>query len=87
MTGDRPEVLTVPEVAAMLRLGRRACYEAIQRGDIPGVLRIGERSIRVSRAVLMNWIDAGADGKGEPQPDGRAPGFEEDTGWTTPFDS
>lgn len=36
------QTLTVEEVAAILGLGRNACYEAVARGDIPS-LKIGRR--------------------------------------------
>lgn len=50
-----PELLTVPEVAELLRIGRRAAYEAIARGDIPGAVKIG-RTIRVSSFTLDQWL-------------------------------
>ena len=49
------EVYTVDELAALLRIGRRAAYEAVNRGDVPGVLRIG-RTIRVSAFAVDNWL-------------------------------
>ena|ERR1017187_4277807 len=36
-----PEVLTVDEVAALLRVNRKTVYGAIKRAEIPGVRRIG----------------------------------------------
>ena len=51
MTDRDSAVLTVDEVAAALRIGRRQAYSAVQRGEIPS-LRIG-RTIRVPRA----WLD------------------------------
>ena len=48
---DLPMVLTVEEVARVLRIGRGAAYEAVRRGDIPS-LRLG-RSIRVSRHAVL----------------------------------
>jgi excisionase family DNA binding protein len=50
-----PELLTVPEVAERLRIGRRAAYEAIARGEIPGAVKIG-RTIRVSSFMLGQWL-------------------------------
>jgi excisionase family DNA binding protein len=46
-----PPFLTVPETAAVLRLGRSACYDAITRGQIPNV-RFGKK-LRVPRAALF----------------------------------
>lgn len=53
------EVLTVPELAQLLRIGRNSAYEAIQRGEIPGVVRIG-RTVRVSKATVLRWMGQGA---------------------------
>ena len=56
-------VLTVDEVAALLRVNRKTVYDAIKRGQIPGVRRIGG-TIRVSRDALLRWLaDAPATGK------------------------
>ena len=47
--------LTVPEAADELRIPRSRCYELIQRGELPAV-RTGERSIRVNRNELENFL-------------------------------
>ncbi len=47
--------LKVPEVAEELRIPLTCCYELIQRGDLPAV-RIGERSIRVNRRELEEYL-------------------------------
>ncbi len=53
-----PDVLTVPEVAGLLRISRGAAYEAARRGKIPGVRRVG-RSIRVSKRAVVDWLGQG----------------------------
>ena len=53
---DLPMVMTVDEVASMLRLNRKTVYEMISKGQIPGVVRTG-RKIRISRQAVLNWID------------------------------
>jgi excisionase family DNA binding protein len=55
-----PTVLTPDELAKMLRVRRRSVYEAISRGDIPGVRRIG-RKVRIDRDSVLAWM---ADGHG-----------------------
>ena len=46
-----PEVLTVREAAAILRVGRNQLYQAVARGQL-GAIRIG-RSIRIPRQALL----------------------------------
>ena len=56
--GDPPTVLTVPELAALLRLDRKTVYACIKAGEIPGVRRVG-RAIRVHRDQVLRWLAAG----------------------------
>ena len=56
-TGARlPEVLTVREAAAILRVGRNQLYQAIARGEL-GAVRIG-RSIRIPKQALLDLLAA-----------------------------
>jgi len=48
--------LTVPEVAAELKIARGRAYELVANGTIPGAVKIG-RSVRVSRNELEHWLD------------------------------
>ena len=63
--------LTVPEVAALLRISRGACYEAVRTGVLPGVLRFG-RVIRLSRYAIEQML-AGQ----EVNIDSKQPNFQE----------
>jgi excisionase family DNA binding protein len=56
--GAPPDVLTVDELAELLRVERKTAYAAIARGDIPGVRRLG-RTIRISRASVLEWLGQG----------------------------
>jgi excisionase family DNA binding protein len=56
--GDMPAVLTVEEVADLMRVDRKTAYAAIAEGCIPGVRRIG-RCIRISRDELLRWLAEG----------------------------
>ncbi len=47
--------LTVPEVAAELRIARSRAYTMVAEGTIPGAVKIG-RSIRVNRVQLESWL-------------------------------
>ena len=58
-----PQVLTVDEVAELLRVNRKTVYEAISKGEIPGVLKIG-RKIRISRQAVVDWLA----GNGQSRP-------------------
>ncbi len=55
---DDRDVMTVEELAALLRVNRKTAYEAISLGTIPGVRRVG-RSIRISREAVVNWLREG----------------------------
>ena len=48
-------VLSVPEAAALLGIGRNTAYEAVRRGEIPTV-RIGKR-ILVPVSALERLLD------------------------------
>ena len=52
---EADQVLTIPEVADLLKLSRAQVYALTARGDIPSV-RIG-RSVRVRRDRLEHWLD------------------------------
>jgi excisionase family DNA binding protein len=51
---DLPLLLTVPEAAQVLRIGRGAAYDAVRAGVIPSV-RIS-RTIRVPRDLLVAML-------------------------------
>jgi excisionase family DNA binding protein len=48
--------LTVPEAADELHIPRTRAYDLIQRGELPGAVRIGKRSIRINRAELERFL-------------------------------
>lgn len=51
------ELLTVAEVAPLLKLEPHAIYRLVREGYIPH-LKIGERKIRFSATALQKWADA-----------------------------
>jgi excisionase family DNA binding protein len=53
-----PPVLTVHELAALLRVDRKTVYNLISGGDIPGVRRLG-KTIRISRDAVLRWLSEG----------------------------
>lgn len=50
-----PDLLTVPDVAQVLRKTDAAVYAMKRRGELPGVVMLG-RSVRVDRAELVEWL-------------------------------
>ena len=59
---DETLLLTVPEAAKMLRIGRNLAYELVARGELPAV-RLG-RAIRIPRDVLHDWVRESAERSG-----------------------
>lgn len=51
-TGD-PELLTVKEVAEIIRVPWKRCYELL--GDI--AIELGPRTIRWRRADVLQWLE------------------------------
>jgi excisionase family DNA binding protein len=49
-------LLTPNEVAALLRTTRKAVYAKTERGQLPGVTRIGRRLL-FHRDMLLHWLD------------------------------
>ena len=54
-TDNSPTVLTVCEVAKILRLGKISVYQAIEKGEIP-CIRIGRR-ILIPRHALERLLE------------------------------
>jgi excisionase family DNA binding protein len=51
-----PTFLTADETADLLRTTRKAVYAMVERGQLPGVTRIGRRLL-VRREALLDWLD------------------------------
>ena len=51
----QPTLLLVGEVAALLRTSPKAIYAMIERGLLPGVVRIGRR-VLVRQDDLLEWV-------------------------------
>lgn len=52
------QVATVPEIADLLRVAPKTVYAMIDRGELPGVRRVG-RTIRISRSAVLRWLTEG----------------------------
>ena len=53
-------MLTVDELAALLRVEPKTIYRAVKLGEIPGARRLG-RAIRIHRPTLLRWLEGNAD--------------------------
>jgi excisionase family DNA binding protein len=50
------EILTIPELAELLKIARKTVYVLVQRGEIPA-FKVGGQW-RFSRGAINTWIDA-----------------------------
>ncbi len=50
-------VLTIPEVAALLKISERTIYAMAKEGRLPGAVKVGG-SWRVLLPKLMGWLEA-----------------------------
>ncbi len=50
-----PLLLTADDVAALLRTSRKGVYVSAERGQLPGVVRIGRRLL-FRRDDLLDWL-------------------------------
>lgn len=48
--------LSVEEAAQLLGIGRSLAYDLARSGELPGVVRLGQKRLRVSRAALDNYL-------------------------------
>ncbi len=51
-----PILLTVDEAADLLRTTRRAIYAMVERGQLPGVVRV-RRRVLLRTDALLNWLE------------------------------
>jgi excisionase family DNA binding protein len=60
LSASVPAVLTVEELAALLRVNRKTVYDALSRGEIPGARRLGGR-YRILRDAVIGWFASSQD--------------------------
>lgn len=48
--------MSVEDAASTLGIGRSLAYDLARRGELPGVLRLGSKRLRVSRAALERYL-------------------------------
>lgn len=64
------DVMTVNEIAELLRLNRKTVYELVRQGVIP-VRRVG-RSLRASRETVLRWLSEESSPRERPRTAWRA---------------
>jgi len=61
---DLPVLITVPVLSELITVKKSWIYDAVARGEIPGVLRLGHQ-LRFRTEAILRWLDrlegAGAD--------------------------
>ncbi len=55
MPGSIPLVMTVPEMAEILQIGRNAAYDLVKSGAVRSI-RIG-RNIRIPQSALLDYLE------------------------------
>ena len=56
MADNERATLSVEETAKMLGIGRTLAFDLARRGELPGVLRLGQKRLRVSRVALERYL-------------------------------
>jgi excisionase family DNA binding protein len=56
LTPEQRLLLTVGEVAELLRTSRMAVYAMVARGQLPGVTKVGRR-VLIRTDELLHWLD------------------------------
>jgi excisionase family DNA binding protein len=54
-----PQLLTVEDMARVLRTTRKAVYRMAERGQLPGIVRVNRRLL-FSAALVVKWLGHGA---------------------------
>jgi len=52
------ELITMSEIRAMLKIGRTAGYELINRSDFPAPISISSKCLRWVGSEVENWINS-----------------------------
>jgi len=58
MTGDLPSVITIEELAELLRVSLPTAYAAVKRGQVPGAVKVG-KCWRLHRSTVLSWLVQG----------------------------
>ena len=55
--------LTISETASMLGISRNLAYELARRGELPGVIRLGQKRLVVSRLAIERLLEGNGNAK------------------------
>ena len=58
---DLPDMLRAEDVSKALRISRSSAYALMHAGDFPAFRPLGGKSLRVSKASFLAWLDTCAD--------------------------
>ena len=56
--------ITVPEAAAMLGISRNLAYELAKRGELPGIIKLGQKRLVVSKLAIQRLLQGEDSQKG-----------------------
>ena len=55
---ELPDMMTVDECAAYMRVNRKTVYDAVKLGELPGAKNV-RGTIRIRKQTMLAWFDAG----------------------------
>lgn len=64
MSSDRL-TLSIRETAVVLGISRNLCYQLAREGKLPGVIKLGDKRLVVSRVQLENLLQGEAKNNGQ----------------------
>lgn len=67
MSDQNPDVMTVAEAAARLRISPSQAYLLVSQGALPGAFRVSEKIIRVDRQAFEAWLAERAGRPNDPR--------------------
>jgi len=53
---DKKQTVTVEEAASLLGIGRNLAYLLARRGKLPGVIKLGEKRLVVSKSAIEKLL-------------------------------
>ncbi len=58
------KTLSIPEVAEILGISRNLAYELASKGELPGLIRLGEKRIVCSKLAIEKLLECDSNQKG-----------------------